>query len=135
MNFSTIQPAFSRKAVSGILTDRGLSYPYPSIWPYYLSPTISRFKDLALESPLKFSAYVKLIDGMLDIGKKQNLEIRFTLFLPTKRELLAIDIESLLKNDEARKEMVKRCYWPDKAKIDLRPLVNINRAYFPEIQI
>ncbi|HTY12965.1 MAG TPA: hypothetical protein VMD02_02125 [Candidatus Omnitrophota bacterium] len=128
-------PAFTRKAVSGLLADKGVSYPYRTVWPYYMSPTIARFRALGELSPAKFSAYVKLIDGMLEIGKRQRLDIKLTLFLPSKRELMAIDIESLLNNDEARREIVKRCYWPDRGHIDLRPLVTISRKYFPDIQL
>ena len=127
--------ALTRKAVNGILVNKGLSYPYPKIWPYYLSPTVSRFRELSELSPGKFTSYVKLIDGILDISRRQDLKIKLTLFLPSQRELMAIDIESLLKSDDVRREIVKRCYWPDKGRIDLRPLVSINRKYFPDIQI
>jgi len=125
----------TRHDVNKQLVDRRLFYPYKKIWPYWASPTVARFKALAVKDPEKYKSYIRVIDSMLDLAKNKNVKMKLVLHLPSEDALMAIDIESLLQNPEARKEIVSGCYRPEEGKIDLRYLLVVSRRHRPDIRV
>jgi hypothetical protein len=125
----------TKRSVFAMMKERNIFHTYQRITPYWLSPTINRLNWLAKKNPKKFDSYIRLVDSFLNLAKKQALELKLTLYFPSRNELEAIDIESLINDEEAHKEIVERCYWPTYRKIDLRPLVFISKKYLPKIKI
>lgn len=116
----------TRKEIYGLLRERRLNHPYTSIMPRWLSPTIGRLQKLAKLDQEKYQSYMRLIDSMLAIAKKEKVGVRtLILHLPSLNALLSIDLDTLLQDQAAREEIVFRCYTPTKGMIDLRHLEHI----------
>ncbi|MGB9613315.1 MAG: hypothetical protein ACPL4K_03960 [Candidatus Margulisiibacteriota bacterium] len=120
----------TRRSLAEWLAKNNLKYPYAKVWPYWLSPTIARFRKLAEIKPDKFQVYLEVIEVFLDIAKRAGVSTKLVLHLPSLEALLNIDIKYLFKeNKEARKEIIKRCYFPANGTIDFNPLVMIDKNF------
>jgi len=125
----------TRSTINQMLRNKRLNFPWKGVLSHHSSPTVGRLKKLAAARPNKFSAYMSLLDSLVELGKEQDVGPDLVLFLPSERALLNIDIERLLRSETARQEIVRKCYRPAEGRIDLRPLVSINRMHFPDITI
>lgn len=123
----------TRRNISQALKKGNLIHPFSRLWSHASSPTIGRLKKLADLEPARFEAYMQLIDDILDQKEQQKVTLQLVLHVPSVRALRGIDIERLLSIKEARDAMVRRCYQPTEGKIDLRPLISINRINFEKV--
>jgi len=123
----------TRQNISQALKRGNLIHPFSSLYSPGSSPTIARLKRLADLEPARFELYMRFIDELLGMKQEQKVSLQLVLHLPSLRALRGIDIERLLDHKEAHRMMVKRCYRPTDGKIDLRPLVSINRINFENV--
>ena len=97
--------------------------------------TIGKLKELAVKNPQKFKAYMRLLNSFLALAEKGEVKIELKLYLPSAKALMAIGIEYLLNNVEARKEIFRDCYRPEEGQIDLTRLIRISRKYRPNVAV
>lgn len=129
-----VSSVIAKKDIQKWLKSRNLKYPWARVLPYCLSPTICKLKKIAEIRPDKFYIYAKVIETFMDMAKIAGVTTKLVIHLPSLEALLNIDIEFLFeKNEAARKEIISKCYLPAEGKIDLNPLVTINRRYSREI--
>ena len=129
----SIPTMVTRKRICEALNKEKIYQP----WKFFRSwsNTIGKFKELAVKNPTKFETYVRLLNSFLSLAQSQGAKVEFKLYLPSADALLAIDIDSLLREEEPRREIVRRCYRPTEKKINLKHLVGISRQYCPDIKV
>ncbi|MEA3493650.1 MAG: hypothetical protein U9R38_04625 [Candidatus Margulisiibacteriota bacterium] len=131
---SVVNLAITATTIHRALAKRKMSYPYSCLLNHRLSPTIRALKKLANIDPVRYTAYQEMIDFLVNIAKSQKVKVKLTLHIPGLAALRVIDVERLMEDSDARRDIVKRCYLPTKGIIDLRPLIFINKLYTPGIK-
>jgi hypothetical protein len=124
----------TKQAIHNWMGKKKLNHPYSWFHPYVTSPTIGRLNELAQRRPEKYQAYRKLIESMLNLAREKGNFMTFTLHVPSVNVLIAVDIESLMAKESARRDIVEKCYKPTKRTIDLRPLESVQIRYLPDLK-
>ncbi|NQU16718.1 MAG: hypothetical protein HQ564_01525 [Candidatus Saganbacteria bacterium] len=123
-----VRPVIQPLAVS--VRNGGLKFPYQALLvSAKLSPTMKTLARLERSDQEKHDHLVLFINQMLALRDIAGAGIKLTLFLPSFQDLSEIDIDAILRDPEAYQQTVKKCYLPRERKIDLRPLVRINRVF------